>query len=1018
MWHKNVSILLYFLFQSFIVYCEPAPWTKEWLELYKNELPGLYEHHNNQGHSSVDAFQDHSSSSQERFNFSCQFVHHSSSHQAYRNPKFAVPYKVAIYEVIHKNDYRRNVFLTFAMAQYLIRKVNDHDFLARLCSRLAILEINLPKPYHKDWKKGLKRFIKYITDDHGQVKSNLPDVPIKKIFKEFLKNSPKCIREFYLDLHRVDKYERKPTEKIVPFTTPQIKMWKRIVNEQQNWSYKEFTDRHYQHCYNPIFRQLYNLYTTQRFQDKSIQRKLKRDPLWYQLTESQRSNPDYQSQLLLRSEYADILKSQLDFPCSIDDFVYNIIDQHINIYDGANNNKEQFERSALQTLCVGIDNCPQKTKKLFHESGVLNHFTDDPFFKQYLSRYKINSPAIQYAINYTFTVRDRMQTPAAQNLCYEIVYNASMALAFEKNPLFAHGYQLETARLVKELENRTIPEIIFDLPKMNTPRYQDFMSVPFKKYDNSDRHAAYEKTVQDNFQEYELDHTLTPKMKAFMQMYNINPELYKKHTANGFQHHMTEEFLAIIEESFDFLDEKYKQINYFIEELAELAHVGQAYNLSKRFTQSVLSADVCWGILKHKRGIILGALDSVEGAADLAINIITDPIQFVINSAKSFAQILKYVSNSLARSQRRIIHEANPCVYPKPPHYKDELIEIYEQIKQSTPEQRVRTVTNMITEPILLHKAFTGVNKICKSLINKVVNKSLTMGDLLGLYANESNMYNGFGEFVSNYYKDLEAITAEGKIVTYETPTFHAQSSESLISSGENIVRPTRETYEVVKKFYPEKIQITRIKDNPSLPSFSKRYLKSLDLQPTQQICDYLQSKIPDYYDHMQEVKRLHKLESHKRRMAGGRMQEVISNIKHENGFTLEITKSGKIRIDGGHNLPNLNHLIDEGLIKIEILAEREGCRLVRIKVLDQPWFNKTLPPANWSLEKSVAKKFEAFENYTILGDAPKPGAKIAHGYTKKGLKYEFIIKPTLNNKVEIISSYISEIWIKGLSKK
>lgn len=1047
----SIFFLFSFVFQSLFIFSQEEYWSLNQLETYRNEFPELYALYRYNLHpilvaalynyiksksspqgSMWETFRNYQSPEQQRqidIDYQQQHIldrQLSSCNRSYMDAKHFVNPHVAAYEILYKNEYRLRTFATFRFAHDCIQNINNADPIVRLYSRSKILEIKLPPPYDKALHKSLENFIKHALDSSGQIKSNLPDIPIEKTFKNFFKVAPNDFREFYLDLPIIDGYEHKSTPYPPRLWTSQTKVWVEIIEKQHQLSYKEFTDKYYHKCSHSVFKEIYNFLTTERFKNPKTQAKLKRDPLWNQLTEAQRNQPEYQSQLLLRAEYAELLQQQFSF--SIQDFVYDMIDQQPDLYNIQTNNKDKLEEDLLTVACVGMNKArPTAKKHLFHKSGILKKLMDDPFM-QYLEDHTINDSKLQYAINYAMTMRNKHINPGIEHLCHEIINNVSLALTFESDKEYSKIYADEASKLVQELKNNQ--NIQFDLPPMNQERLRDFNSVEINKHLTPERYKAYEQTQAENFRKFTVKHEITPDAKAFMQEHNIDQNLYSELTVNGFQHELTEELIQIMGKAFKFADKCYEKI-------ACLAGIGQYYNLAKRYTQSVISIDACLNNLKYHEAIALGLFDGAERVVEHVANIINHPVQFIVNSAKGMAQLFKFALESPVGDPIDFILNLNdPENNPAPITPRDKIEAIANQLKNkimnASGPQRVRMIGGFITEQFLLRKALTGLHKTSSVLYKYMTNKEgLTLYEILNPHLTKVTIHDATGELVATYYEELQPASTPNQIIKYETPwrkeiapvkdslqiTALKKNISGTPPTNKPLITPQKETPRSNKpKTLDPASQIPKESSTElTVPDLTAKMPKKLKLKEAAKLCEYMREKIPNYYEHLIETERLQRLEGDKMRMAGGRMQRVISHIKHENGCRIKITNNGKIRIDGLHNLPDIQPLLDEGLLKMEILEKKQDFLLVEFTLPGQDPFDKTI--STLTIEETVAKKFEAFENYKIIRkDKKKDNVYIAEGLTKEGIKFEFVILKTdlTNNIVEIITSYISRPWIEG----
>ena len=152
----------------------------------------------------------------------------------------------------------------------------------------------------------------------------------------------------------------------------------------------------------------------------------------------------------------------------------------------------------------------------------------------------------------------------------------------------------------------------------------------------------------------QLSTLLIQKLRDFYKHKVFNPRLYTDVTANGFQHELTEELIAILKETastyasfmnkqtsviHSFLNQGVLFCDQFFENVASCAHLSQEYNLLKKYDWATTAADTSLFLLRWGEAVALGVGRATVGASKTVYGAMksfknTDPGQLLVGAAK------------------------------------------------------------------------------------------------------------------------------------------------------------------------------------------------------------------------------------------------------------------------------------------------------------------------------------------------------------------------------------------------
>jgi hypothetical protein len=256
-----------------------------------------------------------------------------------------------------------------------------------------------------------------------------------------------------------------------------------------------------------------------------------------------------------------------------------------------------------------------------------------------------------------------------------------------------------------------------------------------------------------------------------------------------------------------------------------------------------------------------------------------------------------------------------------------------------------------------------------------------------------------------------------------KAPTQAPAAKSSIASAAQQAVSPAiRAAADKIKQEYLAKTY-------PMLSAADKAALQSTE--PGRSLAKLGES--PQISEQFFEEAALVAAQGPQPRLGSGKNILTKVRIMHSSCTKLEFSSKNlyKPKIVGGHTNHDLFLKIDEAF-KFNVLAERNGCRLVLIQIGDQDPFPKTLPPKDWGPQMLYDKIIEAVDNASFFETVDKGKQVIvetvdqliisparnrrwtAIGKTSEGIEMKMAIDYK-NGMIDIASGYIHDLWILGL---
>ena len=425
----------------------------------------------------------------------------------------------ACMDIINNDPYALKVYNEIKDLHNCVAHINHPDLPIRIETRIRIFEATLPKPYSNKLNKTINNYAKKYLDAQGDLKIDLVDVP-EKVFKGLLKNASKNFQKFYNDMPTMHKDKGYHSSRQ---RSDQSRCLMDMIEHQHEWDDLIFAEK-YQSCSKTLLaRKLYSYYMNKRFHTPEVKEKIERDPRWRNATSAQRSDPSFQSQLILRGYYFNELRqsARLERYASEEssDALYKVIDSHPDLYNRRSGYQDEMYTMLVANACVGIDNCPKDlAKALFHESGVLKEHMQDAYTRFSFSQHKLSDPRLHYALNNAMTMRKKNVSQMSNDACYEIQNCVKMALRAE-DPEVAKLHENHALELQQKIKNHE--QKFLEVSEATKEEMEAFTSVFMNGVHHPERYAAYLDALNEDFHEYAVVYSLDPEVKGFLQAQGI-----------------------------------------------------------------------------------------------------------------------------------------------------------------------------------------------------------------------------------------------------------------------------------------------------------------------------------------------------------------------------------------------------------------------------------------------------------------------------------------------------------------
>ena len=328
--------------------------------------------------------------------------------------------------IIQKDPYVEKIFFRVQDIKNYINEVNSTDIVIRILARINLLEVELPPPYDRKFKKAIKKFKKQCTNAKGDLVGNQEIIKVFTIFNSYLKEMLIIPEIFIKRIPKLKKYKHytpksymnsKFHHDIVQFIADEPKMsFPRLMS---------FCKKHG----GRIIAELYNHFVKKRIEQ--AQQQIKKDPQWNE--DQNNGSLEQQAKLLLRSYYQKELEDWVS--CEkidgedIEDETYHALDR-VKLTNALPEGYHfELLNNFIQNICKGIDNCSiEIVQTFFHISGVLKKYETNDFVQKYILNKKLISPQLHKAVNYALAIQDKIDTEVLKIACIEILLNSIIAL--------------------------------------------------------------------------------------------------------------------------------------------------------------------------------------------------------------------------------------------------------------------------------------------------------------------------------------------------------------------------------------------------------------------------------------------------------------------------------------------------------------------------------------------------------------------------------------------------------------
>ena len=436
--------------------------------------------------------------------------------------------------IIQQDPYLELIFRRINEIIICLQNINcSHDVIARIVARAKLLEYELPPPYDKKFKIAQDIFRRECTDEYGDLLPVDQDINVKKIFKKFLNQHYEDARQFIKQIPKLKDYkDYKPRKGPRSYLHEDIV---EAVNKDHQMTLprlRAFCKKHGQQ----VMRDLYKALVQRRVNNRAD--KINQDPL-------KRAYPGNNSlemneQLLIRSHYQaelqDWISGSTIETVEARDKTYQALGD-AGMYDSL---PEGYHFTVLdnfiENTCKGIDVVPEKVAAVFFdESGVLKKYSHHPYVRTHIAQHRLTSPKLQKAVNYALAIQDKKDGYKLHAACEEILHQAVFSL-HSLDEDFGKVHEEEAYRLYRLLADNKSADLYER--NLDPDKIGAFMTLnDLVDIGETERLDAYKKAKKNNFILYEKKHELTPKVKGFMQAYQLNPYLFSTMYGNDFQHY-------------------------------------------------------------------------------------------------------------------------------------------------------------------------------------------------------------------------------------------------------------------------------------------------------------------------------------------------------------------------------------------------------------------------------------------------------------------------------------------------
>ena len=368
--------------------------------------------------------------------------------------------------VIRKDPYTEKIFARIQDIHNYIYEVNSTNIITRIFARIKLLEVELPPPYDRRFKKAIKKFKKECANAEGDLVGNQEIVKVFNIFNSYLNEMLIVPERFIKRIPKLKKH--KSYHPKIGMSSAVHREVVQLVENEPKMSFPRLTRFCKKHGA-PVIKELYKHFVEKRIQ--RYQQKLQQDPQW---NINQENKPtEEQVKLLLRSHYQKELEEwvshkKIDSGAAKDE-TYHALDRagltdalpegyHFGLLD-----------NFIQNVCKGIDNCSSEiVQTFFHTSGVLKKYESNSFVQQYVLSKKLSSPQLHKALNYALAIQDKINTSCVRVACVEILLNSALALHSVDFKDFKM-YEENAYNLYREIVNKkgklSLKEVSADLIK-------------------------------------------------------------------------------------------------------------------------------------------------------------------------------------------------------------------------------------------------------------------------------------------------------------------------------------------------------------------------------------------------------------------------------------------------------------------------------------------------------------------------------------------------------------------------
>ena len=328
-------------------------------------------------------------------------------------------------QIIDQSPYAQLIFHRIIHIHKYIEEINSDDLDKRIVARITLLNIQLPPPYDKKFKKAVRKLQKECTNSDGELIENGKLIRTRKIFSKFLKQALIKPEQFVKKIQKMkDPSKYKSKEGVVNSVNCEAL---ELIKKEPGMPFPRLI----KFCKKHLGEVIKDLY--EHFVKKRLQRDFDSVELDPKSKKVDTSSLDAQTDLLLRKYYKEELERWVS-PTKIEDELsrdetYRALD-YLELQDAL---PEGYQfgllDSFIQNTCKGIDNCtPEIAEIFFHASGVLKKYSELEFVKKNILDYKIISPRLHQAINYALAIKEKIIISNVQAICDEVLHNGILSL--------------------------------------------------------------------------------------------------------------------------------------------------------------------------------------------------------------------------------------------------------------------------------------------------------------------------------------------------------------------------------------------------------------------------------------------------------------------------------------------------------------------------------------------------------------------------------------------------------------